>query len=72
MSQDKPSVVSVVSVEVGGKECKGELEKAVSDVGKIAVSLLQLTLKMSGLYSSTRLAGQGCRPLHDTQWQMSF
>ena len=26
MSQDKPSVVSVVSVEVGGKECKGELE----------------------------------------------
>ncbi|KAM5532368.1 hypothetical protein V8D89_013962 [Ganoderma adspersum] len=38
---DEPSVVSIMSVDVGGEEWKGELERAVSDVGKIAKSRVQ-------------------------------
>lgn len=38
---DEPSAASVVNVKAGGEEWKGELEKAVSNVGKIAASLLQ-------------------------------
>ncbi|PIL24997.1 hypothetical protein GSI_12885 [Ganoderma sinense ZZ0214-1] len=40
-SADEPSMASVVSVEAGSEEWKGELERAVSDVGKIAKSRLR-------------------------------
>ena len=41
VNADEPSAASIVSVEAGGEEWKGELERAVSDVGKIAKSRLQ-------------------------------
>ncbi|KAI1796617.1 OHCU decarboxylase-domain-containing protein [Ganoderma leucocontextum] len=41
VSADEPSAVSIVSVEKGSEEWKGELERAVSDVGKIARSRLR-------------------------------
>lgn len=41
VNADEPSVASIVSVEAGGEDWKGELERAASDVGRIAKSRLQ-------------------------------
>lgn len=40
-----------MSVEAGGEEWKGELERAVSDAGKIAKSLLQSLEDSEGEWS---------------------
>ncbi|KAH9852146.1 OHCU decarboxylase-domain-containing protein [Lenzites betulinus] len=41
LSADEPPVTSVESVEVGGAQWKQELERAVADVGRIALSRLK-------------------------------
>ncbi|QRV74144.1 glucose-6-phosphate isomerase [Ceratobasidium sp. AG-Ba] len=39
--EDEPAVETIRSVEVGGEEWKGELDRAVVDVGRIAKSRLE-------------------------------
>ena len=40
LSPTEPQVSTIAAIEVGGQEWKGELERAVQDVGKIAKSRL--------------------------------